>query len=106
MVGAQTGCSFSSKASSMRVTRPCESPNPTKNKAQAPIKTATATTIIMSESVPLDQPFELMPLFRERVWGRESLAPYFLETDRTKRIGEAWFTFEENRTSLGGTFGE
>jgi mannose-6-phosphate isomerase len=90
----------------MRVTRPCESRNPTKNKAQTPKKIATATTIIMSVSVPPDQPFQLLPLFHERVWGRHTLAPYFRETDRTKRIGEAWFTCEENQTSLGGTLGE
>jgi len=40
------------------------------------------------------------------VWGRESLAPYFPEVPCAKPIGEAWFTFEENRTSLGGTLGE
>ena len=53
-----------------------------------------------------NRPFQLFPLFRERVWGRESLAPYFPEAQCIKRIGEAWFTFEENRTSLGGTLGE
>jgi len=62
--------------------------------------------MIMPVSVPPDQPFQLMPLFRERVWGRHTLAPYFRKTDRTKRIGEAWFTFEENQTALGGTLGE
>jgi mannose-6-phosphate isomerase len=56
--------------------------------------------------IPPNRPFQLFPLFRERVWGRESLAPYFPEAQCIKRIGEAWFTFEENRTSLGGTLGE
>lgn len=55
--------------------------------------------------IPLTRPFQLFPLFRERVWGRESLAPYFPEAQCIKRIGEAWFTFEENTTSLGGTLG-
>jgi mannose-6-phosphate isomerase len=53
-----------------------------------------------------NRPFQLFPLFRERVWGRESLAPYFPEVQCAKPIGEAWFTFEENPTSLGGTLGE
>jgi mannose-6-phosphate isomerase len=52
---------------------------------------------------PPSRPFQLFPLFRERVWGRESLAPYFPEAQGIKRIGEAWFTSEENRTSLGET---
>jgi mannose-6-phosphate isomerase len=56
--------------------------------------------------IPPNQPFQLFPLFRERVWGRESLAPYFPEVQCLKRIGEAWFTFDENRTSLGSTLGE
>src|SRR3954447_19044690 len=53
-----------------------------------------------------NRPFQLFPLFRARVWGRESLAPYFPEVQCAKPIGEAWFTFEENRTSLGGTLAE
>ena len=56
--------------------------------------------------IPPKQPFQLYPLFRERVWGRDSLAPYFSETQCKDRIGEAWFTFEENHTSLGGTLGQ
>ena len=55
---------------------------------------------------PPKQPFQLLPLFRERVWGRRSLAPYFPEVRDANRIGEAWFSFEENQTSLGGTLGE
>jgi mannose-6-phosphate isomerase len=51
-------------------------------------------------SVDLHKPIQLMPIFRERVWGRESLAPYFPVTPRNERIGEVWFTCEENLTSL------
>jgi mannose-6-phosphate isomerase len=48
------------------------------------------------------RPFELLPLFRERVWGRESLAPYYSSASGVnKRIGEIWFTFSENDTALG-----
>src|SRR5438105_2632670 len=46
-----------------------------------------------------------MPMFRERVWGRESLAPYFPVTPPDERIGEVWFTSEENLTSLDQPLG-
>ena len=50
----------------------------------------------------IKQPFELLPLFRERVWGRESLARYYSSAVAVnKRIGEIWFTFSENDTALG-----
>ena len=53
------------------------------------------------------QPIRLEPIFRERVWGRENLLPYFPDADGDKnRIGEVWFTFEENLTSSGKTLGE
>ena len=54
----------------------------------------------------LDEPVQLLPIFRERVWGRDNLAPYFTATPDNKRIGEVWFTFEENPTSLGRRLGE
>ncbi len=54
----------------------------------------------------IDQPIELLPIFRERVWGRNSLAPWFPVSPRLERIGEVWFTFEENSTSLGVPLGE
>jgi len=54
----------------------------------------------------LDQPIRLLPIFRERVWGRESLAPYFPDAPRNQRIGEAWYTFTDNATSLGLSLGE
>ncbi len=57
-----------------------------------------------------DRPIRLSPLFRERVWGRQSLAPYFpvATSDATSKepIGEVWFTFRENVTSLGMTLGD
>ena len=54
----------------------------------------------------ISQPIQLLPLFRERPWGRENLAPYFERPTPGPRIGEAWFTFRENVTSDGGTLGE
>src|SRR5271154_4285853 len=50
---------------------------------------------------PISQPFQLLPLFRERVWGRRSLAPFFEVSPRSEPIGEVWFTFQDNETSLG-----
>lgn len=54
----------------------------------------------------LKGPIQLLPLFRERPWGSESLAPYFEEPERGCRIGEVWFTFQENTTPDGRTLGE
>ncbi|HEX4750136.1 MAG TPA: type I phosphomannose isomerase catalytic subunit [Bryobacteraceae bacterium] len=53
-------------------------------------------------------PFKVQPLFRERIWGRGDLAPFFpsAPASDTKRIGEAWFTSEENLTESGKTLGE
>jgi mannose-6-phosphate isomerase len=51
-------------------------------------------------------PVQLLPLFRERVWGRNSLAPFFPENPDGKCIGEIWFTCEENPTSTGQFLGE
>jgi mannose-6-phosphate isomerase len=53
------------------------------------------------------QPFELLPLFRERVWGKDSLAPYFsASSSDIQRIGEVWYTFSENLTSAGKSLRE
>jgi mannose-6-phosphate isomerase len=54
----------------------------------------------------LEQPIQLLPIFRERVWGRDNLAPWFPVIPRQSRIGEIWFTFEENSTSIGPSLGE
>ena len=51
-------------------------------------------------------PFELFPIFRERVWGRTSLEPYFDNPSGKERIGEVWFTFHENQTASGKSLGE
>ncbi len=54
----------------------------------------------------VDRPIRLLPIFRERIWGRTSLAPYFPDLPGKERIGEVWFTFNENLTSLGISLGE
>lgn len=53
-----------------------------------------------------DQPIRLLPLFRERVWGCLDLSPYFTNPTPKGRIGEIWYTFSENRTSLGVSLGD
>jgi len=59
----------------------------------------------------LGQPFRLQPIFRERVWGKNSLLPYFPDHAKTNNpqtspIGEVWFTYGDNRTSLGKSLAE
>ncbi len=52
-------------------------------------------------------PIRLLPIFRERVWGKASLSPYFpVLPAHSQPIGEVWFTYEDNRTSTGETLGE
>ncbi len=55
---------------------------------------------------PINQPFQLFPLYRERVWGRRSLAPLFAVTSRREPFGEVWFTFQDNETSIGLSLGD
>lgn len=54
----------------------------------------------------LKKPIELLPLFRERPWGRENLGHFFQIPEAGRRVGEVWFTFQENKTSYGRTLGE
>ncbi len=57
-------------------------------------------------SLDLRRPIELEPIFHARVWGRETLAPYFSIDQNGQRIGEVWYTFEENQTALGKPLGQ
>jgi mannose-6-phosphate isomerase len=52
------------------------------------------------------EPFQILPIFRERVWGRTSLAPLFPQVEAAKPIGEAWLTSEENRVVSGTALGD
>ncbi len=54
----------------------------------------------------LRKPIELFPIFKERVWGTDTLAPFFGGAPLAERIGEVWFTFAENETSLNKDLGE
>ena len=49
-------------------------------------------------------PIRLDPSFREKVWGTTALEPWFPKPD--KKIGEVWFTFDDNTTSAGSRLGE
>jgi mannose-6-phosphate isomerase len=37
-------------------------------------------------------PFRLSPTFSARIWGRESLAPWYGSTGTDEKVGEAWLT--------------
>ncbi len=44
-------------------------------------------------------PLKLPPSFRERIWGARDLSPFFGRQE--KPVGEAWYSFEENRIANG-----
>lgn len=50
------------------------------------------------------RPFRLIPRFLDKVWGAESLAPWFPSTGT--KTGEAWFTDAHNATTLVGDSGQ
>lgn len=52
------------------------------------------------------QPFRLVPLFKERPWGVRSLAPWLTAPESDARIGEAWFTSNDNPIEGGPTLGD
>jgi mannose-6-phosphate isomerase len=49
--------------------------------------------------------FRLLPQFKVRIWGIDDLSGWFSDAGNN-RIGEAWFTAGENRTSLGPTLAD
>lgn len=67
---------------------------------------ATPAQISQKKMSQPKEPIELSPIFRERVWGRESLFPVFPKSAHKERIGEVWYTFEENFTSLQKPLGD
>ena len=60
----------------------------------------------MSQTPAFDRPIELLPLFQEKVWGRQNLAPFFAGLSVKDPIGEVWFTFRENQTKSGESLGD
>ena len=49
--------------------------------------------------------FRLTPTFSPRVWGKQSLAPWYSETGTTELVGEAWLTGPEAVVSSGPMLG-
>jgi mannose-6-phosphate isomerase len=60
----------------------------------------------MSSNPTFLKPFQLIPLFQEKVWGRRNLAPFYPGHVSDGPIGEVWFTFTENRTKSGEKLGQ
>ena len=46
-------------------------------------------------------PFRLKPSFSERPWGRPNLLPWYAETGKRGRVGEAWLTGPESVIETG-----
>ena len=46
-------------------------------------------------------PFRLEPRFAERIWGRQSLKPWYQSTGTDKLVGEAWLTGPDCLVSTG-----
>ena len=52
-------------------------------------------------------PLRLPPSFREKIWGKRDLSPWFpSDGPRPVPIGEVWYSFEENRVANGPFAGE
>ena len=52
-------------------------------------------------------PLKLPASFREKIWGKRDLGPWFPSPrPRSSPIGEAWYSFEENRVANGPFAGE
>lgn len=60
----------------------------------------------MSIASTFQQPIELVPLFQEKVWGRQNLTPFYTNQSLIQRIGEVWFTFRDNQTKSGLALGD
>jgi mannose-6-phosphate isomerase len=42
--------------------------------------------------ISVEEPFRLRPAFAARIWGRDSLAPWYGSTGMDEKVGEAWLT--------------
>ena len=60
----------------------------------------------MPRNTNFHRPIELVPLFQEKVWGRQDLTPFYANQSVIQRIGEVWFTFRDNQTKMGSTLGD
>lgn len=60
----------------------------------------------MPSDITFHRPIELIPLFQEKVWGRQNLTPFYPNHAVMHPIGEVWFTFRENRIKSGERLGD
>ncbi len=54
----------------------------------------------------LDAPFRLKPTFAARIWGRESLAPWYESTGLNEKAGEAWLSGPQSIVETGELAGK
>ena len=53
----------------------------------------------------MDAPFRLKPTFAARIWGRESLAPWYESTGLEEKAGEAWLSGPQSVVETGALAG-
>jgi mannose-6-phosphate isomerase len=53
----------------------------------------------------MTEPFRLKPTFAARIWGRESLAPWYSSTGLDEKAGEAWLTGPQSVVETGALAG-
>ncbi len=65
---------------------------------------------VQMNAASFTSPFRLKPTFAARVWGRDSLAPWYASTGMQEKVGEAWLTgpgsVVETGELAGKTLGE
>ena len=54
----------------------------------------------------MDAPFRLKPTFAARIWGRESLAPWYESTGLEEKAGEAWLSGPQSVVETGALAGK
>ena len=54
----------------------------------------------------VDAPFRLKPTFAARIWGRESLAPWYESTGLNEKAGEAWLSGPQSVVETGALAGK
>jgi mannose-6-phosphate isomerase len=55
----------------------------------------------MTMTTKFDHPFRLKPTFAARIWGRESLAPWYESTGLSEKAGEAWLSGPKSAIETG-----
>jgi mannose-6-phosphate isomerase len=60
----------------------------------------------MTMTTSVNAPFRLKPTFAARIWGRESLAPWYESTGLREKAGEAWLSGPKNIVETGELAGK